>query len=340
MRIAALLVPLSLALAAALLITSTPGELTVGSADAGGRVTPVTTPAAAFALATSTPALEPTIPPTRVPTLVPTPAPTPTAIAPLFKPLLPDSRILAYYGNPLAREMGILGEVPPDQMIGKLKQQVATYASADRSRAVVPALELVTPAAQGWPGEEGLYRARMTPDTIEQVAAWAETNNTLLILDVQIGLSSVPVEVEALLPYLRRPYVHLALDPEFAIPSGRVPGEVVGSLDAATIDGAVHTLSQLVASEHLPPKILIVHRFTDTMVTNASQIARDPNVQVVVTMDGFGPPALKLAQYRVYVHDQGVGFSGIKLFYHHDQPLLTPPQILALDPRPDLIIYQ
>jgi hypothetical protein len=345
MRLAALLVPLSLAVVAAALITSTRGELAIGSADAGGKSTPATpgsTPAAVVALATAAPALELTIPPTRVPTAVPTLVPTlaPTATPTPLPSLLPEKRILAYYGNPLAKEMGILGEMPPDQMLGKLKQQVATYAAADRSRPVVPALELVTPAAQGWPGEDGLYRARMTPDIIDQVAAWAEANNTLLILDVQIGLSSVPVEVEALLPYLRRPYVHLALDPEFAIPSGHVPGEVVGSLDAATIDGTVHTLSQLVAAEHLPPKILIVHRFTDSMVTNASQIARDPNVQVVVTMDGFGSPALKLAQYRTYVRDQGVGFSGIKLFYHHDQPLLTPPQILGLDPHPDLIIYQ
>jgi hypothetical protein len=326
------------AAAIALVVTSTPGELTAGSTNAGGAITPAAAPTGAFVAGTFTSALEPTTPPTAAPTLAPTLAPTATPTP--FNPLLPANLILAYYGNPLAKEMGILGEVPPAQMIGQLKQQVATYAAADRSRPVLPALELVTPAAQGWPGEDGLYRARMTPDIIEQVAGWAEANNTLLILDVQIGLSSVPVEVEALLPYLRRPYVHLALDPEFAIPSGRVPGEVVGSLDAATIDGAAHTLSQLVASERLPPKILIVHRFTDAMVTNTSQIAHDPNVQVVVTMDGYGPPALKLAQYRLYVHDQGVGFSGIKLFYHHDQPLLTPPQILGLDPHPDLIIYQ
>jgi hypothetical protein len=146
--------------------------------------------------------------------------------------------------------------------------------------------------------------------------------------------------VDALLPYLRRPYVHLALDPEFAMPSGHVPGEVVGSLDGSAIDGVVRTLSELVAAEHLPPKILIVHRFTDNMVTNAWEITRDPNVQIVVTMDGFGPPGLKLAQYRSYVRDQGVQFAGIKLFYHHDVPLLTPKQVLGLDPVPDLVIYQ
>src|SRR5262249_45006341 len=155
-----------------------------------------------------------------------------------------------------------------------------------------------------------------------------------------IGLSTVPEEVEALLPYLRRPYVHLALDPEFAIPSGYVPGEVVGTLDAAAIDGVVRTLSDLVAAEHLPPKILIVHRFTDDMITNAWQISRDRNVQVVTTMDGFGPPALKLAQYRSYVRDQPHQFAGMKLFYHHDVPLLTPAEVLGLDPAPDLVIYQ
>ncbi len=236
--------------------------------------------------------------------------------------------------------MGILGEVPPDQMLSKLKQQVSAYSSADPNRQIVPALELVTPAAQGWPGDDGLYRARMKPEVIDQVAGWAEANNALLILDVQIGLSNVPEEVNALMPYLKRPYVHLALDPEFAIPSGHIPGEVVGTLDGATIDGVVRTLSDVVATNHLPPKILIVHRFTDDMVTNAWEIAPNQNVQVVVTMDGFGPPGLKLAQYHSYVHDQGVQYSGIKLFYHHDVPLLSPPQVIGLDPAPDLIIYQ
>jgi hypothetical protein len=275
---------------------------------------------------------------TLAPTVAPTASPTPIAIS--AKPLLPEHRIVAYYGNPLAKEMGILGELPPEQMLKNLKQQISLYTAADRARPVIPALELVTPAAQGWAGEDGLYRARMKPEVINQVASWADANNALLILDVQIGLSNVPEEVDALMPYLREPNVHLALDPEFAIPSGRVPGEVIGTLDAATIDGVVRTLSDLVAREHVPPKILIVHRFTDAMVTNAWAISPTPNVQIVMTMDGFGPPGLKFAQYRNYVHDQKVQFSGIKLFYHHDDPLLRPEQVLDLDPVPDLVIYQ
>jgi hypothetical protein len=338
-RLAAVLVPLVLALAAVVLLTSGPGGLTTLSAAAGGEAASPTPLARSAPVALAiTPELTATLAPTPVPTLAPTLTPTPT-LEPI-KPLLPEHLIVAYYGNPLATEMGILGEVPPDQMLSRLKKQADAYAAADGSRPVLPALELVTPAAQGWPGEDGLYRARMKPELIEQVANWAEANNALLILDLQIGLSSVPAEVDVLLPYLRRPYVHLALDPEFAMSSGRAPGQVVGSLDAAAIDGAVHTLSQLVVSEHLPPKVLIVHRFTESMVTNAWAISHDPNVQVVVTMDGFGPPALKLAQYRSYVHDEGVGYSGIKLFYHHDNPLLTPGQVVGLDPHPDVVIYQ
>jgi len=328
----------------ALLAASVAAFTTLGAAMPAPFLAPTPEALAALPLSVATPPPAPTDRPTPAPTaaatLAPTLVPTPTE-GPKPAGLLPEHRILSFYGNPLAKQMGILGELPPDQMLAKLKQQIAAYSANDPSRPFVPALELVTPAAQGWAGEDGLYRARMKPEVIEQVADWAEANDALLILDVQIGLSNVPEEVDALIPYLKRPYVHLALDPEFAIPSGRIPGEVVGSLDASTIDGAVRTLSDLVASEHLPPKILIIHRFTDSMVTNAWEIAHtDPNVQVIVTMDGFGPPSLKLAQYRNYVRDQGVAYSGIKLFYHHDVPLLTPPQVLGLDPSPDLVIYQ
>jgi len=274
------------------------------------------------------------------PTLLSVPVPTPLPTPDPFRPLLPEHRIVAYYGNPLAKEMGVLGELPPVDMLSQLKQQAAAIGVADRTRTVLPALELVTPAAQAEPGEDGLYRARMKPEVIEQVAQWADSIQALLIIDVQPGRSSVADEVNVLLPFLRRPNVHLALDPEFSMSPTSAPGEVVGSMDAAAVNGAIHTLSDLVAAEHLPPKILVVHRFTEGMLTNYAEIKPDANVQVVVTMDGFGPPGLKLAQYDEYVHNQRVERAGIKLFYHHDNPLLTPQQIVDLDPFPDLVIYQ
>jgi hypothetical protein len=124
------------------------------------------------------------------------------------------------------------------------------------------------------------------------------------------------------------------------MPTHRAPGAALGSLDAAAVNGAIHTLAELVVAEHLPPKLLVVHRFTEAMLTNYADVKPDPSVQVVVTMDGFGSPELKLAQYEEYVHNQSVERAGIKLFYHYDVPLLTPAQVVDLNPFPDLVIYQ
>jgi hypothetical protein len=254
--------------------------------------------------------------------------------------VLPARRIVSYYGNPLSSGMGVLGEQPPEKLFPRLKQQSAAYRSADSSRPVTPALELVTVVAQAEPGPDGLYRLRMDTELIEKVSAWAEEQGFLLILDVQIGRGNVDDEVKWLLPFLKRPHVHLALDPEFAMPAGRKPGERIGTMDAATINGAMRTLGQLIEAEKLPPKLLVVHRFTEEMVTGFRQIQTDPRVQVVMVMDGFGNPAIKTRQYDELIVDQRVQYTGFKLFYRHDEPLMTPEQVLLLDPPPDLIIYQ
>jgi hypothetical protein len=155
--------------------------------------------------------------------------------------LLPANRIVAYYGNPLAPTLGRLGESPPDQMIARLHETAAYYSDMDPSRPVKPARELITPLAQASPGDDRMYRARMSSDLIDQVAGWASDNDLLLVLNVQVGRSSVDAELQPLLPYLRRPNTHLALDPEFAMGPGQVPGQAIGSLDASDVNTAVKT---------------------------------------------------------------------------------------------------
>jgi hypothetical protein len=255
-------------------------------------------------------------------------------------PVLPGYRVLSYYGNPLSTGMGILGEVPLPEMLERFRQTLQAYAAADPARPVVGALELIATVAQGMPGPRDLYRLQMEDEVIDQVAGWAESDGYLLILDVQPGRSTFETEVPVLLPYLKRPYVHLALDPEFAMRPGKRPGEEIGTVDAATVNKMIQLLSELVEQENLPPKLLIVHRFTELMVTNVSAIKPTPQVQVVVTMDGFGPPAAKLSKYEWLVRDQMVQFSGFKLFYRQDSPLLTPREVIDLDPSPSIIIYQ
>jgi hypothetical protein len=255
-------------------------------------------------------------------------------------PILPRHRILAYYGNPLSTAMGILGELPQPAMLERLRQEAAAYSAAEPDLPVVPALELVTIVAQEQPGPDGMYRLRMDTELIEEVAGWAEAHGHLLILDVQPGRSAMLAEVQSLLPFLRRPYVHLALDPEFTMKPDQRPGQAIGSLDAAVVNEVVQYLGDLVEREQLPPKVLVVHRFTERMLTNSSEVKPAPNVQVVVTMDGFGPPELKRENFNLLVRDQPVQFAGFKLFYQQDKPLLSPREVIEIRPRPLLVIYQ
>ena len=263
---------------------------------------------------------------------------------PLPGSILPGKRIVAFYGNPLSKRMGILGELPRAQMLARLDREVARWERADPGTPVQPALHLVTVVAQGSPGRDGKYRLRMTDSLIEQVSAWAASRDALVFLDVQVGLSTLRAELPRLVPFLRRPNVHLAIDPEFAMKGGTPPGRKVGTVDAADVNYASALLADLVTEHRLPPKVLVVHRFTQRMVTNASRIKLDPRVQIVVHMDGWGSPANKRATYRQYVYAEPVQFTGFKLFYKNDtnqgHPLMTPAQLLELRPKPVYIQYQ
>jgi hypothetical protein len=254
--------------------------------------------------------------------------------------LLPGCRIVAFYGNPMSKRMGILGEIKPDSMLARLAKQAAAYAAVDSARPALPALELIATVAQAGPGKSGQYRARMPDTLIARVMGWAEAHRYLVILDIQTGRSTVASEMAPLMKYLARPYVHLALDPEFSIGATKIPGKVIGRMDAADVNVASSMLAALVDSLKLPPKMLIVHRFTTPMLSNHQKIKLDPRVQIVIDMDGFGPPQLKYGSYKAYVHDRPVQYAGFKLFYKNDKPMLTPAQVLELDPVPLFVMYQ
>jgi hypothetical protein len=229
--------------------------------------------------------------------------------------ILPGRRIVSYYGNPLSSQMGILGELPTEEMLARLREQGAAYAAADPSHPVQLALELVATVAQADAGRDGMYRLRMDTELIEELSDLAERNGMLLILDVQVGRSTVAEEVGAMLKFLRKPHVHLALDPEFAMTATQKPGEVIGSHSGEDVNVAIDLVADLVSKENLPPKLLLVHRFTHNMLTDGDKIKRDPRVQVVVVMDGFGPPAVKLGTYEEVIYGKNFEYNGFKLFY-------------------------
>lgn len=260
--------------------------------------------------------------------------------APPAKPILPDSLIVSYYGNPLSKRMGILGELAPERMMDRLAEEAKRWQAADSSATVRPALELVAIVASEFPGPDRKYRTRMQPELIDRVHRWARSRGWLLILDVQVGRSTVREEVEQLTAWLRLPDVHLALDPEFQMRRGLKPGQRVGSSDAEDVNIAILRLALLVERHRLGPKLLLVHRFTDKMLSRHGKIRLDPRVQVVMVMDGFGPPAAKRRVYRRVITREPVQFAGVKLFYRNDRPMMSTRQVLDLDPKPRVIIYQ
>jgi hypothetical protein len=264
---------------------------------------------------------------------------------PLPGSILPGKRILAYYGNPLSKRMGALGEYRRDDMLARLRREVGRWEAADRSRPVQPALHLIAVVAQGSPGREGKYRLVMSDDLVNRVHGWAREANALLFLDIQTGHDNIRTILPRFERFLRNPDVHLGIDPEFNLIASRArPGTRIGTYDAADINYVSGYLAELVRKYKLPPKVLVVHRFTQSGVTNFRRIMLRPQVQIVVNMDGWGPPRLKRDTYRAYVVSEPVQFTGFKLFYHNDtkrgDPLLTPRELLRLSPQPLYIQYQ
>src|SRR5215217_2401863 len=254
---------------------------------------------------------------------------------PLPGAIMPAKRIVAFYGNPLSKRTGILGELAPDEMLEKLDSEVAAWNAADPATPVQPALHLIAVVASDGPGASGKYRTRMDSALIEKVYGWAQKRNALLFLDLQVGQGTLQEELPRLAKFLKRPDVHLGIDPEFSMKRGEVPGTKIGTFDAADVNYASRFLQDLVTAESLPPKVLVIHRFTRDMLTGYKRIALDARVQIVVNMDGWGPQWMKEDSYRAYIHRFPIEYTGFKLFYKNDRKkggkLMSPAAVLALN---------
>lgn len=264
---------------------------------------------------------------------------------PLAGALLPFNRIVAYYGNFYSKGMGVLGEYPKEEMLAKLRAEKAAWEAADPETPVVLAIDYIDVTAQGSAGKDGKYRLRMPDSQIDYALELANEVNGIVILDIQVGFSTLQEELPLLETYLSMPNVHLAIDPEFSMKGSEPPGHVIGTFSSADINYAATYLQSLVQKNNLPPKVLIVHRFTQNMMTGYQNIQPLPEVQVVIDMDGWGFGAKKINTYNTVVYPEPVQFTGFKLFYKNDLKapstrMLTPAEILELTPSPSFIQYQ
>ncbi|MGF2414315.1 hypothetical protein [Ferruginibacter sp.] len=264
---------------------------------------------------------------------------------PLPGAILPYNRIVAFYGNLYSTRMGILGEIPKDSMFKKLQYEMDKWKVADPSTPVIPALHYIAMTAQSLPGKDGKHRLRMPFHQIDTIMNWAKEINAIVFLDIQVGGSTIKEEIPLMEKYLKLPNVHFGIDPEFSLKNGETPGTKIGSFNADDINDAVDYLAEVVRKNNLPPKILMVHRFTQGMVTGYDKIKKTPEVQIVMDMDGWGDKILKNSTYLRYIRKEPVMFTGFKLFYKNDtrkdpNGMFTPEELLKLIPRPSYIQFQ
>lgn len=266
---------------------------------------------------------------------------------PLPGAILPFNRVIAYYGNIVNNRMGALGKWPKHEMIPKLLEEVRKWNEADSTIKSIPALHYIAVTAQGSP-IDGKWRLRLPHKHIDTVLAWAKEIDAIVFIDIQVGLSDLQTEVPLFEKYLSMPNVHLGVDPEFAMQGkgGARPGSVIGTLDAKDINWVGDYLAGLVKKHNLPPKMFMIHRFTQGMVTNTKNIKLHPELQIIMDMDGWGPTAKKISTYYSWINPEPVHFTGFKLFYVNDTEysnqaeLMTREEILKLRPKPVYIQYQ
>jgi hypothetical protein len=253
--------------------------------------------------------------------------------------LLPDYRVVAYYGAPQDKQLGALGIGSPSHAVAELTHQAKGYAR--KTRPVMPALELIAVIAHGEPGTDGKYRLRQNDAVIRRYLRAARNAKALLVLDVQPGRSDFFTEATRLRKWLKEPDVGLALDPEWHVETGQVPGKVIGTVGSREVNATSAWLAQLVARYKLPEKLFLVHQFTPSMVP-VKALKKRAGLATVINVDGFGEPIVKIAKYRSFARTaRAAGFrTGFKLFYEEDTGLMTPRAVLRMPPPPDVVVYE
>jgi hypothetical protein len=251
--------------------------------------------------------------------------------------VLPEFRVVAFYGAPQSPELGALGIGTPAAAVRRLERHARQYRRANRPE--LPALELLAVIANADPGEDGMYRARQEDKVIRRYLRAARRAKALLLLDIQPGRSDFFTETTRLEKWLKEPDVGLAFDPEWRVGDGEVPGQVIGHVTSREVNATSAWLDQLVESNGLPEKLFVIHQFTDDMVDHKT-LKHRKRLATVLNVDGFGAQGIKKAKYHRFAREAREFHPGFKLFFEEDTKMMTPRQVMRMKPRPDLVVYE
>jgi hypothetical protein len=255
--------------------------------------------------------------------------------------ILLNNDILAFYGHPASTRMGILGRYSIEDLSERLSKVADEYRAVSGGRGVITAFYLIYGTV--WPGGDiGI----MGDETLMRYIDYAQQHNMLVFIDHQIGKYDPVDSLKRMLPYLRYPNVHLALDPEWRTTK---PMKEIGSVTADEINRAQKVMEDYIITNNLPgDRMLVIHQFNVHMIKNRDTIESGlRTVRLVHCADGFGAPFLKRDSYASNALARTMPIKAFKLFYNfnipgagYDNPLLTPKEVYALNPRPYLIMYQ
>jgi hypothetical protein len=252
---------------------------------------------------------------------------------------LEQFRLVSYYGVPTGPQLGILGAAPRPTMLQNLRQVAAEYQALSPDHFVMPTYHIITTIADPYPGEFNNYSHWLHFDTLEEWVISADSEGVAVVLDIQPGYANLSYEINRLKEFLYLPHVHLALDPEFIMEEDEIPGQNIGQIYGSQINEVQEILNEIALETGLN-KVLIIHQFEPPMVRNKEQIVDYPHVELVFDADGFGGPNAKIGDYNQYAAENGFEYGGFKLFFDWDFPLLSPAEVMALEPAPGIIIYQ
>lgn len=271
------------------------------------------------------------------------PSPTPTPSPPPTLPrggrrIFPEHRVVMYYGGSDGPGLGVLGNGTPDQAAAAVEKQAAGYRSAGRP--VLPAMELITTTALSAPGADGTYSSHGDPAAVRRYLAAARRHKELLVLDFQPGRADFPSQVKRFASVLKEPDVGVGLDSEWRMGPGQVPGQVFGHVQAAEVNAVSALLATIVRENKLPEKLLVLHQFRTSMLPDREKIVARPGLATVFHADGNGDIMTKVKVLTALNFPPPPFRVGFKVFFKQDPVLMTPAQVMALTPQPDLVSYQ
>jgi hypothetical protein len=258
-----------------------------------------------------------------------------------YTSLLLNHDILAYYGHPRSQQMGILGRFSIEELDKKLSALAAEYEAVSGGRKVLKAFYIIYGTV--WPeGEIGI----ISDDILKRYIEYAQKNDMLVFIDHQIGRYDPIASLRRMLPWLKYPNVHLALDPEWRTTK---PMREIGTVTADELNRAQQVMEEYIIANDIPgERMLVIHQFNWRMISSRDKVNSNlARVRLVHCADGFGPPHVKRTSYAFNAEATNMPIKGFKLFYNfgipgagYDQPLLSPKEVYALNPRPYIIMYQ